>query len=34
MGAEEAKLLAKQITEALNAAGLRILSGNPANTRP
>ena len=34
IGTEEAKLLAKQITEALNAAGLQIVPADPANTRP
>ncbi|UWU94901.1 hypothetical protein [Bradyrhizobium sp. CB1015] len=34
IGTEEAKLLAKQITEALNAAGLQIVPVDPASTRP
>ncbi|MDA9546553.1 MULTISPECIES: hypothetical protein [unclassified Bradyrhizobium] len=34
IGPEEAKLLAKQITEALNAAGLQIVPVEPAITRP
>jgi len=34
IGTEEAKLLAKQVTEALNAAGLQIVPADPANPRP
>ncbi|MBR1166399.1 hypothetical protein ACNJYD_27940 [Bradyrhizobium sp. DASA03005] len=34
IGTEEAKLLAKQITEALNAAGLQIVPVDPAIKRP
>ncbi|MDF0492121.1 hypothetical protein [Bradyrhizobium yuanmingense] len=34
IGTEEAKLLAKQITEALNAAGLQIVPVEPAIKRP
>ncbi|MEY9183061.1 hypothetical protein ABIG06_004640 [Bradyrhizobium sp. USDA 326] len=34
IGTEEAKLLAKQITEALNAAGLQIVPVDSAITRP
>ncbi|GMP12740.1 hypothetical protein TM239_66740 [Bradyrhizobium sp. TM239] len=32
IGAEEAKLLAKQIAQALDEAGLQISAVNPANT--
>lgn len=34
IGPEEAKLLAKQVTEALDAAGLQIIPADSAKTRP